>query len=116
MHTAASHDTAKHGPSLLEIVAAHETSLMDKVSSTDNEVRKLLDDAHAEATHFLTEDYAQLERDVADFRRKGNEAREQEVAAIRAACEQKVAAVRQRAGAKLEQVFIEVVRRVLPSA
>lgn len=116
MHTAASHDTVKHGPSLLEIVAAHETALMDKVSSTEAAARELLDASHSEATNFLTEDYAQLERDVAELRRNAAEAREQQVAAIRSACDTKVAAVRQRAGVKLEQVFSEVVRRVLPRA
>lgn len=89
---------------------------MDQVATTDKQARELLDAAHAEATHYLTEDYAQLERDVAEIRRGASEAREQQVAAIRSACDTKVAAVRQRADVKLEQVFSEVVRRVLPSA
>jgi vacuolar-type H+-ATPase subunit H len=119
MHSAGnhhSHGSAPSGPTLLEIVAAHEASLMDQVAEGDRGGRALLDEAHAEATGFLTEDYAQLEREVAEIRRQSAEKREGETASIRAACETRVGEIRSRASQKMDEVFREVVDRVIPRA
>jgi vacuolar-type H+-ATPase subunit H len=110
----ASHATAKHGPSLLEVVAEHESGLMAKVADAELQAKTLLDEAHTEAAGFLTEDYAQLEREVSDMRKRATEQRESVATGIRAASDAKVAAIRQQSAAKVETVFQEVVRRVVP--
>jgi vacuolar-type H+-ATPase subunit H len=120
MHSAGTHHhghgTVKTGPSLLEIVAAHETGLMDQVSEAERNARALLDEAHAEATSYLSEDYAQLEREIAELRRQAAEKRDAEVASIRQACDARVTEIRSQAGQKLDEVFREVVDRVIPRA
>lgn len=116
MHTSAAHAPAHTGPTLLESVAAHEASLIARVAETEQAGRKLVDDAQSAAAAFLTDDYAQLEREAAEMRRRAADEREAEAAAIRRACDDKVVAIRSQASKKLDQVFAEVVRRVLPRA
>lgn len=120
MHSAGHHHgngaAAPSGPSLLEIVAAHEAGLMAQVSAGEDSGRELLDTAHAEATSFLTEDYAHLEREVAEIRRNAAEQREADTTSIRAACDARVSEIRSKAGARLDEVFREVVDRVVPRA
>ena len=72
----ASHATAKHGPSLLEVVAEHESGLMAKVADAELQAKSQLDESHTEAAGFLTEDYAQLEREVSDMRKRATEQRD----------------------------------------
>ncbi len=116
MHTTGAHTPAHTGPSLLETVAEHESALLGQLEDSERQGRLLLEEAQAEATAFLTEDYGQLEREVAELRRKAAEDREADVLSVQRACDAKVAGIRSGAAQKLDQVFSEVVRRVLPRA
>ncbi len=116
MHTTGAHTPAHTGPSLLETVAEHESALLAQLEATEHQGRAQIEVAQGEAAAFLTDDYSQLEREVAELRRRAAEDREVDVLAVRRACDEKVAGIRAGAAQKLDQVFSEVVRRVLPRA
>ena len=116
MHSTGHHGAAHHGPSLLDLVAEHETTLLEQLEGAQHEARGLVDEAHVAATAFLTNDYAQLEREVAEKRRAAQDQRESESARIQHEAETKVAAIRERAAGKIDMVFNEIISRVLPRA
>lgn len=100
--------------SLLEVVAAHETTLLAEVSATEEKASAIVETAQSKATQLRTESHGKLEAELAELRRKGAEDRERERLEIDAATAAKVQAIRKASKDRRVAVAKEMLEFVLP--
>ena len=101
--------------SLLQRVAEHETALLTEVKATERDGREIVESAQSEAAALLAEAHQNLEKELADLRRKAAEEREEERQKIESATASQVRTVRENSVNKRAALVEEILSLLLPA-
>ncbi|MBX3179749.1 MAG: hypothetical protein KF886_20540 [Candidatus Hydrogenedentes bacterium] len=102
--------------SLLEIVARHETELMEALDRGREGARRIVEEARRESTALLQEASAELDAEIGARRRDAAARRDEERAAIEKATAAEVDRIRQESAGRTHEVRRELIALLVPGA
>jgi vacuolar-type H+-ATPase subunit H len=110
----ASHDAPQNGKSILSDVARHENELLSRIDASNDEARKIVERARADAARHISEESARAESDAANIRSEATRSREAKFAAAVADAKARLEARRGAAMSRVEQMARDVLGMFLP--